>query len=104
MRTSALLTVAQVAARLGCHPETVRRRITSRELGAVRDRGLLRVSEEELARYLAARTSPPVGSMVASRRGASSVPRSTEQPLRRPNGQQCARTLFDEPDLLPPAA
>lgn len=45
-----LLTVAEVASRLRCHPHTVRRWIWSRKLSAVRVGDLVRVREEDLER------------------------------------------------------
>lgn len=54
-----LLTVAQVAAELGEHPETVRTRLRRREIPAVRlgnsPRGHLRVDSRDLARFIARR-------------------------------------------------
>jgi len=47
-----LLTVAEVAARLKCHPHTVRRWIWSNKLKAVKVGDLVRVPEEEVARFV----------------------------------------------------
>lgn len=89
-----LLTVSDVAARLGCSTRTVRRRIASGDLRAIRDRGLVRVSERELERFVATRLSP-TGAAVS----APSSPRRATLSRRaaRPEGR-----LFDEPDRLPP--
>lgn len=56
----ALLTVDEVADRLKCHPHTVRRWIWGRKLSAVKVGDLVRVLEEELARFIQpARRSKP---------------------------------------------
>ena len=47
-----LLTVAEVAARLKCHPHTVRRWIWASKLGAVKVGDMVRIPEEEVARML----------------------------------------------------
>ena len=52
MTVSALLTVDEVAERLKCHPQTVRRWIWSGKLKHVKVGGLVRVSEEELVMFL----------------------------------------------------
>jgi len=93
-----LLTVEQVAARLEYCAETVRRRIRAGEIAAFRDRGIVRVSEHELARYIESRTTqlPAV-----SRGQRNRVGRDARAPL--PAGRRVHK-LFDEPDPLPPAA
>lgn len=53
-----MLTVREVAVRLGCHPATVKRMIASGQLPAVRlagPRGHYRVSEDALATFVEAR-------------------------------------------------
>lgn len=53
-----MLTVREVAERLGCHPATVKRMIASGRLPAVRlagPRGHYRVSEDALATFVEAR-------------------------------------------------
>lgn len=52
MKTAVLLTVDEVANRLKCHPQTVRRWIWSGKLGHVKVGGLVRISEEEVRRLL----------------------------------------------------
>ena len=52
MQTTELLTVDEVAERLKCHPQTVRRWIWSGQLGHVKVGGLVRVPEEEVRRLL----------------------------------------------------
>ena len=52
MKTALLLTVGEVANRLKCHPQTVRRWIWSGKLGHVKVGGLVRISEEEVRRLL----------------------------------------------------
>jgi excisionase family DNA binding protein len=47
-----LLTVAEVAARLKCHPHTIRRWIWDRKLRAVKAGDLVRVSEKEVMRFV----------------------------------------------------
>src|SRR5262245_11183688 len=47
-----LLTVAEVAARLKCHPHTIRRWIWDRKLRAVKAGDLVRVSEREVMRFI----------------------------------------------------
>ncbi len=47
-----MLTVAEVAARLKCHPHTVRRWIWARKLHAIKVGDLVRVPEHEVARLL----------------------------------------------------
>jgi excisionase family DNA binding protein len=47
-----LLTVAEVAARLKCHPHTIRRWIWDRKLRAVKVGDLVRVSEQEVMRFI----------------------------------------------------
>ena len=53
MKTAELLTVDEVAERLKCHPQTVRRWIWSGKLGHVKVGGLVRVPEEEVRLLLA---------------------------------------------------
>jgi excisionase family DNA binding protein len=50
-----LLTLAETARALGCSIKTLRRRIATREMPAIRDGRLLRVDAEDLRRYLAMR-------------------------------------------------
>ena len=47
-----LLTVAQAAARLQCHPHTIRRWIWDRKLRAVKAGDLVRIPEEELSHLM----------------------------------------------------
>jgi excisionase family DNA binding protein len=47
-----LLTVAEVAARLKCHPHTIRRWIWDRKLRAVKAGDLVRISEKEVMRFV----------------------------------------------------
>ena len=48
----ALLTVAEVAARLKCHPHTVRRWVWASKLKAIKVGDMVRISEDEVARFL----------------------------------------------------
>jgi excisionase family DNA binding protein len=57
MRES-LLTVAEVAARLKCHPHTVRRWIWSRRLSAVKVGDMVRVREQDVARWVVPAQNP----------------------------------------------
>lgn len=52
METSILLTVEEVAGRLKCHPQTVRRWIWSGELRHVKVGGLVRVPEDAVERLI----------------------------------------------------
>ena len=52
METTELLTVDEVAARVKCHPQTVRRWIWSGKLGHVKVGGLVRVPAEEVRRLI----------------------------------------------------
>ena len=52
MKSAVLLTVGEVANRLKCHPQTVRRRIGSGKLGHVNVGGLVRIRAEEVQRLL----------------------------------------------------
>lgn len=73
-----MLTVAEVAARLKCHPHTVRRWIWSRKLKAVKVGDLVRVPEDEVARFVT-----PAGAEVTPRpRGARAL-LSTMERLRK---------------------
>jgi excisionase family DNA binding protein len=47
-----MLSVAEVAERLGCSPDTVQRLIAAGELPAYRIGGRLKVNEADLAEYL----------------------------------------------------
>ncbi|MGI4793643.1 MAG: helix-turn-helix domain-containing protein [Janthinobacterium lividum] len=49
---SRLFTIADVADRLKCHPETIRRAIRRGDLVCYRMRGCTRASEEQLATFL----------------------------------------------------
>lgn len=72
---SELLTVPQVAARLGCSVATVKRRIRDGALLAFRDGRLVRVRELDLDRYIAehvTRTTTPRGS--SQRAGVTLAP------------------------------
>jgi excisionase family DNA binding protein len=51
--TDRLLTLTEVAERLGCSPKTVRRRIDEGALSIFRDGRLVRVTEADLRRYIA---------------------------------------------------
>lgn len=53
----ALLTLDQAAGYLGCSRATVKRRIRSGVLPAMRDGRLVRVRESDLARYIAEHTT-----------------------------------------------
>lgn len=53
MQTAELLTVEEVAKRLRCHPQTVRRFIWSGKLGHVKVGGMVRVPESALERMIA---------------------------------------------------
>ena len=53
MPSAELLTVEEVAKRLRCHPQTVRRYIWSGKLGFVKVGGMVRVPESALERTLA---------------------------------------------------
>lgn len=46
------MTVEEVAARLKCHPQTVRRWIWSGELGHVKVGGLVRITEDQVQRLV----------------------------------------------------
>ncbi len=52
MKSAVLLTVGEVANRLKCHPQTVRRWIWSGKLGHVKVGGLVRIPAEEVRRLL----------------------------------------------------
>jgi excisionase family DNA binding protein len=66
--TTALLNVDDVAARLGISRSHAYRLIASGEIAVTRiSRGVVRVTEEALAEFVAAKTSPPR----KSRRGAA---------------------------------
>ena len=52
MKSAVLLTVGEVANRLKCHPQTVRRWIWSGKLGHVKAGGLVRIPAEEVWRLL----------------------------------------------------
>lgn len=69
-----LLTVADVAKRLDCAPETVRRRIRAGRLRAMRDGGLLRVPEDALAEYVVASSTLPAATPRRARRVAAVPP------------------------------
>lgn len=60
MRES-LLTLSEVAARMSCSVATVKRRVRSGDLPAMRDGRLVRVRETDLERYVAERIAVPVG-------------------------------------------
>ena len=61
MKTDQLLTVEEVANRLRCHPQTVRRFIWSGKLDHVKVGGLVRVPEAALQRLLdESGSGPPV--------------------------------------------
>ena len=79
MNTSTLLTVEEVANRLKCHPQTVRRWIWSGELGHVKVGGLVRVPEEAI-QHLA--ESGAQRSERARQRGGVDALRATMQTLR----------------------
>jgi excisionase family DNA binding protein len=55
-----LLTIVETAETLGCSERTIRRRISEGALPAFRDRGLVRVREGDLERYVAANVIYPV--------------------------------------------
>ena len=61
MKTAELLTVDEVAERVKCHPQTVRRWIWSGRLGHVKVGGLVRVPEEEVRRLLKQGETLPAG-------------------------------------------
>jgi len=90
---SALLSLAEAAERLGCSPRTVRRRVQAGELAHFRDRGILRVPETALARYVAARTT-------RERLTASPAPARRSAMPRR--GIPGAGRLWESPDPLAP--
>ncbi|NPD70369.1 helix-turn-helix domain-containing protein [Lichenicola cladoniae] len=49
---SKLLTTTDVASRVGCHPETIRRALRRGDLACYRTRGYTRVFEEQLTTHL----------------------------------------------------
>ncbi|MGI8782625.1 MAG: helix-turn-helix domain-containing protein [Acidobacteriota bacterium] len=57
--SEALLTVVEVAARLKCHPHTVRRWIWDRKMRAVKVGDLVRVPEQELAKFIRPASEKP---------------------------------------------
>ena len=57
--TGVLLTVDEVAARLKCHPHTVRRWIWAHKMNAVKVGDLVRVPDEELTRFMVPQGVPP---------------------------------------------
>ena len=53
MNGERVLTIVETAETLGCSERTIRRRISEGALPAFRDRGLVRVREGDLERYVA---------------------------------------------------
>ena len=87
-----LLTVEDVAARLGTHPETIRRAIRSKRLTCYRLNGCIRIAPDHLNSYLEASLCPALGQPVQSSKsepesGASSggmaIPVDVFQQARR---------------------
>lgn len=68
--TGVLLTVDEVAARLKCHPHTVRRWIWAHKMNAVKVGDLVRVPDEELTRFMVPQGPRPRDS---ERRGAAAL-------------------------------
>lgn len=64
-----LLTVAEVAARLNCHPHTVRRWIWSKRLKAVKVGDLVRIPENEVDQFI----QPPKDEATSEVRGARAL-------------------------------
>jgi excisionase family DNA binding protein len=64
--TGRLLTIGQVAERLGCSIVTVKRRIRSGALPAFVDGRLVRVREADLTRYIAERVTRHPGFAVSA--------------------------------------
>ena len=74
-----LMTVDEVAARLKCHPLTVRRWIRTGQLEAVKIGGLIRISEEEVRNKLRKSADPAKGYRATS---AIDALRATMRDLR----------------------
>ncbi len=64
-----LLTIVETAEKLGCSERTIRRRIGEGALPAFRDRGLVRVREGDLERYVAANVTRAVLAQAGARTG-----------------------------------
>lgn len=102
-----LLTVAEVAARLKCHPHTVRRWIWAHKLSAVKVGDLVRVPSQEVERLMTeglAKAPKPVsgdarGLIAFIQRNRKSVDHSAVEELERrmAEGEQ-------EPDFRDPLA
>lgn len=71
---SELLTVPQVADRLGCSVATVKRRVRTGELPAYRDGRLVRVRELDLDRYIAEHVTRATGRGSSRRAGVTLAP------------------------------
>jgi excisionase family DNA binding protein len=67
-----LLTVKEVAERLACHPETVRRAIKAGEIGYVRRPGFIRIAENDFMDFLERNRCPAQD----NRRGSSACAES----------------------------
>jgi excisionase family DNA binding protein len=81
--TKTLLTVAEAATRLKCHPHTVRRWIWAGRLHAVKVGDLVRIPEAEINRLIQPADESPAGKKSIERNPGVSALRSTMRLLRK---------------------
>lgn len=79
--TDALLTIEQVAERIGLHPETLRRAVRAGKLGCYRLQGCIRIAPAQLDAYLQENLCPahvPTDPLSKPERACSTLLGSTE--------------------------